>query len=434
MKKNAFVALSLAAVISLTPAFTTNASADINKDIQAKSSKIDNLKSKKAELQGTLSKLITKIEKAKENAKALQVKFDKTSKELKKLNKEIKVINERIQERQEVLKERARAMQKTSNSNTYVDIILNSEDLSDLINRVSAVNQLVSSDKSILEEQQKDVNDLKTKQNTVKEKQAEQQTAIQKYEEEQNNIESQKAKKEVLVTTLAAEQAKAETEKSGLVSKRNKLAKAAEAKAKAAEKKAKELEAATKVVATTAENDSDNSKAVTKTSNDTNTSSKASKASSDNNSTASSSNSSSSKSSSSDNDNGDTSSSKPSGSGYSAMISDAKAQLGKSYSIGATGPSAYDCSGFTQHAFRAAGISLPRTSGAQYGSSKKISASQAKPGDLVFFSYGGGIAHVGIYVGGGTMINAQNDGVKYDNITSGYWAKHLVGYGRVANF
>ncbi|STY44417.1 Probable endopeptidase p60 precursor [Listeria grayi] len=116
------------------------------------------------------------------------------------------------------------------------------------------------------------------------------------------------------------------------------------------------------------------------------------------------------------------------------MIADAKAQLGKSYRLGATGPDAFDCSGFTQHAFRAAGISLPRTSGAQYGAATKISASQAKPGDLVFFSYGGGIAHVGIYVGGGTMINAQNDGVKYDNITSGYWAKYLVGYGRVANF
>ncbi|EAD9787062.1 peptidase P60, partial [Listeria monocytogenes] len=124
----------------------------------------------------------------------------------------------------------------------------------------------------------------------------------------------------------------------------------------------------------------------------------------------------------------------PSSGGYSAMISAANAQLGKPYSLGATGPSAFDCSGFTSYAFRAAGVSLPRTSGGQYAAASKISASQAKPGDLVFFNYGSGIAHVGIYVGGGQMINAQNNGVKYDNITSGYWAKYLVGYGRVANF
>lgn len=116
------------------------------------------------------------------------------------------------------------------------------------------------------------------------------------------------------------------------------------------------------------------------------------------------------------------------------MISAAQAQLGKPYSLGASGPSAFDCSGFTSYAFRAAGISLPRTSGGQYAAASKVSASQAKPGDLVFFNYGGGIAHVGIYVGGGQMINAQNNGVQYDNITSGYWAKYLVGYGRVANF
>ncbi|EUJ42972.1 peptidoglycan lytic protein P45 [Listeria rocourtiae FSL F6-920] len=52
----------------------------------------------------------------------------------------------------------------------------------------------------------------------------------------------------------------------------------------------------------------------------------------------------------------------------------------------------------------------------------------------MFFNYGSGIAHVGIYVGSGKMINAQNNGVKYDNISSGYWKRYIAGYGRVVNF
>ncbi|EFR95847.1 protein p60, partial [Listeria ivanovii FSL F6-596] len=241
-------------------------------------------------------------------------------------------------------------------------------------------------------------------------KQEEQATAIHDYEAQQNKIEAQKAEKEAIVAQLASDQASAENAKASLVSERDKAAKEAAARATALRE-------------ATSSNVGQEEKATT---TNANASSNESKASSKNTSSTSSNNNSSS--------NETPSTPAPSGSGYSAMISAAQAQLGKPYSLGATGPSAFDCSGFTSYAFRAAGISLPRTSGAQYAAASKVSASQAKPGDLVFFNYGGGIAHVGIYVGGGQMINAQNNGVKYDNITSGYWAKYLVGYGRVASF
>ncbi|MBC6310623.1 LysM peptidoglycan-binding domain-containing protein [Listeria sp. FSL L7-1582] len=119
---------------------------------------------------------------------------------------------------------------------------------------------------------------------------------------------------------------------------------------------------------------------------------------------------------------------------FSALMNEAQKHLGKPYSWGGNGPSTFDCSGYTKYVFAKLGISIPRTSGSQYAASTKISASQAQPGDLVFFDYGSGIAHVGIYIGGGQMIDAQDNGVKIDNITSGYWARYLVGYGKVANF
>ncbi|MBC1521973.1 LysM peptidoglycan-binding domain-containing protein [Listeria aquatica] len=119
---------------------------------------------------------------------------------------------------------------------------------------------------------------------------------------------------------------------------------------------------------------------------------------------------------------------------YSALIAEAQKHLGKPYGWGANGPSSFDCSGYTKYVFGKVGISLPRTSGSQYAAATKITEAQAKPGDLVFFNYGSGIAHVGIYVGGGQMINAQDNGVKYDNIHGSGWGQFLVGFGRVANF
>ncbi|WP_270998598.1 NlpC/P60 family protein [Listeria seeligeri] len=411
MKKNTFIAVSLAAVISLTPAFTTNVFADVNTDIQNQDKKINDIKSKKTDLQSELSGLVADLDKAQEEAKSLQADFDKTGKELKQLNQDIKDINERIKERESVLKDRARAMQKTSNSNAYLEVVLDAENLSDLVGRVSAVNQLVESDKSILDDQQNDEKELKAKQTSVKKKQEEQATAIHDYEAQQNKIEAQKAEKEAIVAQLASDQASAENAKASLVSERDKAAKEATARATA-------LREATSANAGKEEKAATTSNTNATASNESNSSSSSKKTSSNNDSSS----------------NETPSTPAPSGSGYSAMISAAQAQLGKPYSLGASGPSAFDCSGFTSYAFRAAGISLPRTSGGQYAAASKVSASQAKPGDLVFFNYGGGIAHVGIYVGGGQMINAQNNGVQYDNITSGYWAKYLVGYGRVANF
>ncbi|WP_110945734.1 C40 family peptidase [Streptomyces avicenniae] len=91
-----------------------------------------------------------------------------------------------------------------------------------------------------------------------------------------------------------------------------------------------------------------------------------------------------------------------------AAVGFAYAQLGKPYGWGATGPDAYDCSGLTQAAWRAAGVSLPRTSYSQVGVGARVSREQLAPGDLVF--YYSGLSHVGIYVGEGQIIHAARSG------------------------
>jgi peptidoglycan DL-endopeptidase CwlO len=84
----------------------------------------------------------------------------------------------------------------------------------------------------------------------------------------------------------------------------------------------------------------------------------------------------------------------------------AMAQIGKPYVYGAAGPSAYDCSGLTMAAWGSAGVGLPHSSSAQYGYGTHISASQLQPGDLVF--YYSPISHVGMYIGNGMIVNAEN--------------------------
>ncbi|MFD8722113.1 NlpC/P60 family protein [Streptomyces sp. NPDC059629] len=89
-------------------------------------------------------------------------------------------------------------------------------------------------------------------------------------------------------------------------------------------------------------------------------------------------------------------------------IAFARAQIGKPYVWGATGPGSYDCSGLSQAAWKAAGVSLPRTTYDQVNAGTTVSLADAQPGDLVFFY--DDISHVGIYIGNGMMIHAPKPG------------------------
>ena len=86
----------------------------------------------------------------------------------------------------------------------------------------------------------------------------------------------------------------------------------------------------------------------------------------------------------------------------------ARAQIGKPYVWGATGPGSYDCSGLTQAAWKAAGVTLPRVTYDQVNAGTTVSLADAQPGDLVFFY--DGITHVGLYIGNGMMIHAPKPG------------------------
>ncbi|GMA87082.1 hypothetical protein GCM10025868_23320 [Angustibacter aerolatus] len=97
-----------------------------------------------------------------------------------------------------------------------------------------------------------------------------------------------------------------------------------------------------------------------------------------------------------------------------AAISAAATRLGMPYVWGATGPTSFDCSGLMQWAYRQAGVSIPRTSRAQYAALPKVPMNQVQPGDLVFYasnpSNPSTIHHVGMYVGEGLSLYAPQTG------------------------
>ncbi|MCQ9135824.1 C40 family peptidase [Streptomyces hilarionis] len=86
----------------------------------------------------------------------------------------------------------------------------------------------------------------------------------------------------------------------------------------------------------------------------------------------------------------------------------ARAQIGKPYVWGAVGPGSYDCSGLTQAAWKAAGVTLPRTTYDQVHAGTTVPLADARPGDLVFFY--DDVSHVGVYIGNGMMIHAPKPG------------------------
>jgi cell wall-associated NlpC family hydrolase len=99
-------------------------------------------------------------------------------------------------------------------------------------------------------------------------------------------------------------------------------------------------------------------------------------------------------------------------------VDTALAQLGDPYVWAAAGPNAFDCSGLTQYAFAAAGVSLPHSSRAQATMGSPVSLNALQPGDLLF--YYSPVSHVGMYIGNGQMVHASTSGqpVKIGSISS----------------
>jgi cell wall-associated NlpC family hydrolase len=116
----------------------------------------------------------------------------------------------------------------------------------------------------------------------------------------------------------------------------------------------------------------------------------------------------------------------PASGNAASVLRFAFAQVGKPYIFGGTGPRGYDCSGLTQASWRAAGVSLPRTTWQQWawGANRKVSLNELQPGDLIFSS---GLGHVSIYAGNGQIVHAPQTGDVVKVVKLSAYGSNIVG-------
>jgi cell wall-associated NlpC family hydrolase len=119
------------------------------------------------------------------------------------------------------------------------------------------------------------------------------------------------------------------------------------------------------------------------------------------------------------------------GSRFGGVVGIAMQFLGVSYQWGGASPdTGFDCSGFVMYVYAQVGVSLPHNAAAQYGSGVAVSRDQLEPGDLVFFD---GLGHNGIYIGGGQFIHSPHTGdvVKISSLYDSWYAATYVGARRI---
>ncbi len=340
---------------------------------------------------------------------------------IKALDGEIETAEAELKARKSVLREQLIELQKKSTNsvsgNVYIDFVLNSDNFTDLISRTFAVGKLNQANKDAMDA----VTVAKERLATLKTEQETKQKALidtkNKLIEQKKDLVTAKQEAEVAQKGLEKQLSDNKTQLASLEKTLDQAVAEAAAKLKAEQeaqaKKAAEAAAQAAAAKTTAQASSK----VSSSANVTSHSSSESVSRSNTNKTKTTSTGSTTKQTTSN----AASSKLPAVSGGS-MISVAAQFVGVTpYVYGGTTPSGFDCSGLVQYAAARAGVSLPRTAGAQSTKGTYVAISSLQAGDLVFWGGVGSAYHVGIYIGGGSYIHAPRPGKKVSVGTiSGY--------------
>ncbi|GAB6431022.1 C40 family peptidase [Bacillus cereus] len=438
MKKLKMASCALVAGLmfsGLTPnVFAEDKISDVKSQINTQNDTLHKQQKERDELQkqmNDLNKTIQGLDKSvQENASKLDETTKKvadTEKLIENKNKDIAELQTKIAKREELLRKRLVALQEQPNTNVVTEVLVNSKNVADLVDRLTSVSKILESDEDIMKTQQEDQANVKKDVETVKTKQKELKEAQAQIETAKKELDAEKAKKATAVNDLSGKMDTVVTSMTSTESQLKDLEKQALQLQRIAEQEAQEKaaqEAAAQKQAEQAAKDAQAQQAQAP----------AQQAAPANNG-------------------GQAKKEEPKKeepkkeepkkeapkqekkqaepaptTNAGGVIGKAQGYLGLPYVWGSASPSngGFDCSGFISYIY---GVGRQDVAG-YWNSVSKVSSPQ--PGDLVFFqgTYKPGPSHIGIYVGNGQMIHAGDKGIAYSSLSSSYNQKHFLGYGR----
>ncbi|HDR7514118.1 NlpC/P60 family protein [Bacillus mobilis] len=430
MKKLKMASCALVAGLmfsGLTPnVFAEDKISDVKSQINTQNDTLHKQQQERDELQKQMNDLNKTIQGLDKSVQENASKLDETTKKvadteqlIENKSKDIAELQTKIAKREELLRKRLVALQEQPNTNVVTEVLVNSKNVADLVDRLASVSKILESDEDIMKTQQEDQANVKKDVETVKTKQKELKEAQAQIETAKKELDAEKAKKSTAVNDLSGKMDTVVTSMTSTESQLKDLEKQAlqlqriaeqEAQEKAAQEAAaqKQAEQAAKdaqaqpapAQAAPAQPAAPVQKEEPKKEEPKKEAPKQEKKQAEPAPTPN----------------------------VGGVIGKAQGYLGLPYVWGSASPSngGFDCSGFISYIY---GVGRQDVAG-YWNSVSKVSSPQ--PGDLVFFqgTYKPGPSHIGIYVGNGQMIHAGDKGIAYSSLSSSYNQKHFLGYGR----
>ncbi|EEM14502.1 Endopeptidase lytE [Bacillus pseudomycoides DSM 12442] len=431
MKKLKMASCALAAGFMMFSVVTPNVFAekieDVKTQINTQNDTLHKQQQERDELQKQMTDLNKTVQDLDTSVQENAAKLDETTKKveetqalIEKKNQNIADLQTKIAKREELLRKRLVALQEQPNTNVVTEVVVNSKNIADLVDRLTSVSKILESDEDIMTTQQQDQATVKKDVETVKEKQKELKEAQVKIETAKKELDAEKAKKQEAVNDLSGKMDTVVNSMTSTEGQLKELEKQALYLQQLAEKEAQEKaaqEAAAKKQAEQAQQPAQQTAPANNGEQAKKEDVKPAPAPAPAN-------------------NGGQAKkeeTRPAPAPKGGVIEKAESLIGMKYVWGSSSPSngGFDCSGLVSYVY---GLGHQTTS-SLWGSVQKISASEAQPGDLIFLqgTYRAGVSHVGIYIGNGQMIHAADEktGVTRGSVNSSYNQAHFLGYGRL---
>ncbi len=411
--------------------FAEDKISDVKSQINTQNDTLHKQQQERDELQKQMNDLNKTIQGLDKSVQENAAKLDETTKKvadteqlIEKKNKDIAELQTKIAKREELLRKRLVALQEQPNTNVVTEVLVNSKNVADLVDRLTSVSKILESDEDIMKTQQEDQANVKKDVETVKTKQKELKEAQAQIETAKKELDAEKAKKAAAVNDLSGKMDTVVTSMTSTESQLKDLEKQALQLQRIAEQEAQEKAAQEAAAQKQAEQAAKDAQAQPAQAAPAQPAAPA-------------------------NNGGQAQKEEPKKeepkkeapkkedkkpeltpgpAPAPGVIGKAQQYLGLPYVWGSASPSngGFDCSGFISYVF---GVGRQDVNG-YWNSVSKVSSPQ--PGDLVFFqgTYKPGPSHIGIYVGNGQMIHAGDKGIAYASLSSSYNQKHFLGYGR----